>query len=75
MNWYSEEELKKWLGHTITLSLLDQMKVGLVLRQCGNCPYWKRFTASEDGVCQLKKLSYQYVITNSETTCKEGFAR
>lgn len=74
MKWYSEDELKKWVGHTITLPLLEQMEYKEI-RQCGNCPYWKRFTASEDGVCQLKKLSYQYVITNSETTCKEGFAR
>ena len=40
MKWYSEDELKKWMGHTITLPLLEKMEY-MEKRQCGDCPYWK----------------------------------
>lgn len=39
MKWYSEEELKKWLGHSITLSLLEQMQ-SKNLYLCSQCSYW-----------------------------------
>ena len=73
MKYYSEDELKKWLGHTITLPLLEQMEYQ-ERRQCGNCPYWE---SQHDGYgyCQLKEVAYQYSRTHMNDECEVGFAR
>lgn len=74
MKWYSEEELKKWMGHIITLPLLEQMEYK-ERRQCGNCPYWE---SQHDGYgfCWLKELSYQqYSRTYKDDECEVVSAR
>ena len=73
MKWYSEEELKKWLGYSITLPLLEQMEYKEKQR-CGDCPYWKE---ERDGFgnCRLKEMSYRYSKTYIDDECSEGFAR
>ena len=73
MKWYSEKELKKWLGHSITLPLLEQMS-HKELPQCGHCPYWRK---EHDGYgsCRLKEISYQYAKTYEDDECQGGFAR
>jgi len=73
MKWYSEEELKKWMGHTITLPLLEQME-HKERRQCGNCPYWES-QHDEYGFCRIKELSYQYSKTHKDDECEVVFAR
>lgn len=73
MKWYSEDELKKYLGHSITLPLLEQMEYK-ERRQCYNCPYWVSLTYGY-GNCSLKKSSYRNPITYPNDECSEGFAR
>ena len=73
MKYYSEDELKKWLGHSITLSFLAKLPA-LELRYCCDCPYWHADTARV-GTCRIleeKKLS---AVTLSNSLCREGFAR
>ena len=64
MKWYNEEELKKWMGHSITLPLLDKMECKEVL-VCGECPYWQ-----SKGFC---KLSLHSTATDYSTECSSGF--
>lgn len=73
MKWYSEEELKKWMGHTITLPLLEQMEYK-ERRQCSGCPFWKE-ECGGSGNCKLKELSYRNSRTYMDDECSEGFAR
>lgn len=73
MKWYSEKELRKWLGHSITLPLLEQME-HKERQQCYNCPYWQKIDGNR-GNCSMKKLSYKNPITFSNDECLEGFAR
>lgn len=75
MKWYSEEELKKWCGHSITLPLLEQMKCKNI-RICDKCRYWQTFNNSnENGFCKLLHLSGIYSFTYYNTECKQGFVQ
>ena len=69
MKWYSEEELKKRMGHSITLPLLDKMEYKEVL-VCGECPYWQFAAENNTGFC---KLSPNSTVTNCSTECSSGF--
>lgn len=73
MKYYSEDELKKWLGYSITLPLLEQMKYK-EQRQCSDCPYWWD-NGNNKGNCRLKELNYQNSLTYATDECSEGFAR
>ena len=73
MKWYSEDELKKWMGHSITLPLLEQMKYK-EKQQCGDCPYWQEGHGSS-GNCKIKEMTYKYSKTYMNDECSEGFAR
>ena len=73
MKWYSEKELTKWMGHTITLPLLEQMEYK-EKRECGNCPYW-RAEHGGYGNCRLKEITYQDARTYMDDECEEVFAR
>ena len=74
MKWYSEEELKKWMGHTITLPLLEQMKYKEV-KICRNCQYWEPASIINTGICFLKKIKGVEARTYYSDECSEGFAR
>ena len=74
MKWYSEEELKKNLGHCITLPLLDQMACKERIT-CGECKYWNPLGGEKTGFCKLLELSYRHSITFSTDDCKQGFSR
>ena len=57
MKWYSEEELKKWCGHCITLPLLEQMKYK-EMRYCEECDYWTPPHSNNEfnkGICRIFK--------------------
>ena len=73
MKWYSEKELKKWMGHTITLPLLEQMEYKEKLH-CNDCPFWKEERGGS-GNCELKAITYKYSKTYMDDECSEGFAR
>ena len=73
MKWYSEKELKKLMGHTITLPLLEQMEYKEKLH-CGDCPFWKEERGGS-GNCELKAITYRYSKTYMDDECSEGFAR
>lgn len=73
MKWYSEDELKKWMGHSITLPLLAQMKYK-EKRQCGDCPFWWD-SGYYIGKCRLREAKNQDPFTYATDECQEGFAR
>ena len=52
MKFYSEEELKKRLGHSITLKLLEEM-FSVEHLECAECPYFIK----ETQICKLKSVS------------------
>ena len=74
MKWYSEDELKKWKGHTITLPLLEQMEYKEV-KTCRICPYWKPASTINTGICSLKEIKGEEAHTYYSDECVEVFAR
>lgn len=55
MKWYSEKELEKWKGHSITFALLEQMKY-VEMKLCVDCEYWTPLTDDTSrGICRIFK--------------------
>lgn len=73
MKYYSEDELKKWLGHSITLPFLAKLPA-LELRHCCDCPYWHSNNA-RTGICSILEEKKMPSVTLYNSLCKEGFAR
>lgn len=77
MKYYSEEELKKWLGHSITLPFLAKLPA-MELRHCCDCPYWHRHRHTDTthtGTCYILAEKKLPATTLYNSLCKEGFMR
>ena len=70
MKYYSDSEIRKWLGHSITKPFLNSLPF-IEMRECHECPYWHPDPVNADyGDCEIMRVETKPCHTSGNSVCK-----